>query len=367
MRRNIFKLIKLDNKPSFKLSKENNVFDLLKFCQFQENSEENEFTRAFPTYGIEFYIDKADITFELNISDILRLVKENFIGDGADDTINLNVYFNADNSNFNKILFLKGTYEDEVIVRQMIFKNCKLDDIIATERCRNISFERCAGGVFSLNIMLSTGIKFFYSVFENVLFNTSVSNSRISLVMYMVKITGALSFDLNIITSFDVKFLDIKDAVKTELGKLRQLKKKFSDVGNDYDALSANICEQKIIQHSLEKSSRLLENLPDRFLIFLNNISNEFGVNWIRGVKFTLFLNLIGTAIIFISLKSRYHTTDILWEIFFSNLAPIYKIDRYIELRASFTTFFFQFFFKIFIIYGYYQTIQAFRKHRLRT
>ena len=76
MRRNIFKLIKLDNKPSFKLSKENNVFDLLKFCQFQENSEENEFTRAFPTYGIEFYIDKADITFELNISDILRLVKE---------------------------------------------------------------------------------------------------------------------------------------------------------------------------------------------------------------------------------------------------------------------------------------------------
>lgn len=109
----------------------------------------------------------------------------------------------------------------------------------------------------------------------------------------------------------------------------------------------------------------------ENFLLFLNKYSNEFGLSWLRGLKFTLIITFIFYWLInYFGMEEPIFVVD--WR--FSNFEYVFK--GYINLLniISFNKEIFQFrltaigeliflMSRVFIAYGIYQTISAFRKY----
>ena len=109
----------------------------------------------------------------------------------------------------------------------------------------------------------------------------------------------------------------------------------------------------------------------ERFLLFLNKYSNDFGQNWLRGVEFTLvvafifywLINYWGMQIPLFVIDWRFTNFD---EVFkgYLNILNIISFNREIvdfKLTALGEGIFLLS--KIFIAYGIYQTVSAFRKY----
>lgn len=112
----------------------------------------------------------------------------------------------------------------------------------------------------------------------------------------------------------------------------------------------------------------------DRILLFLNKISNNFGTNWMAGVNFTILIGLITLLPIIWLIDFNYN--DILFfdpspngiGNFLYNLGQIINIAEWSDIKIYGTeitswSYVWLFIGRIFIGYGYYQTIQAFRKY----
>ena len=107
----------------------------------------------------------------------------------------------------------------------------------------------------------------------------------------------------------------------------------------------------------------------DRIILWLNKNSNEFDINWAVGVNFSLLVGIltymmilliIGDSITF-SLKPKAISN------FINSLVDVFNITKWsnikiIDIEISGFSYLFLFIGRIFIGYGYYQTIQAFRK-----
>lgn len=115
-----------------------------------------------------------------------------------------------------------------------------------------------------------------------------------------------------------------------------------------------------------------LKETKEYTLLFLNRISNSFGINWSRGVIFTMI-----TAFVFYCLINYWGTDSQFFEIGWENWNSFGKVwKEYLNILNVFNfnnqkdgiilnawgeTFFFLS--KIFIAFGVYQTIAAFRKY----
>lgn len=107
-------------------------------------------------------------------------------------------------------------------------------------------------------------------------------------------------------------------------------------------------------------------------LLFFNRISNSFGISWARGVIFTMliafvfyfFINYFGTDTkIFEFGWESWKSFGEVWKGFL-NILNIFNFNNQkngMELNAFGETLFFLS--KIFIAFGVYQTIAAFRKY----
>lgn len=107
----------------------------------------------------------------------------------------------------------------------------------------------------------------------------------------------------------------------------------------------------------------------ERLLLWFNKNSNEFGGNWVASVNFTIFVALITYFLILlpISCSLELSLTSEGVGNFLRGLVDILNITdwRYIELFGEKPTnwqYVFLFIGRIFVAYGIYQTIQAFRK-----
>lgn len=110
----------------------------------------------------------------------------------------------------------------------------------------------------------------------------------------------------------------------------------------------------------------------DKILLFLNKNSNDFGVSWIVGVNFTILVGLITYLPI---LGYLYQNNCISFDLsinglgnFFQNFGEILNPLKWTNLCLFNTEptgwiYVWIFIGRIFIGYGYYQTIQAFRKY----
>jgi putative membrane protein len=106
----------------------------------------------------------------------------------------------------------------------------------------------------------------------------------------------------------------------------------------------------------------------DRIILWLNKNSNSFGTDWVVGINFTLLIALISSMII-LSMTPHivfsFDTEGI--ENFIRTLVEILNITGWADIKIlnkepNTWQYILIFFSRIFIGYGYYQTIQAFRK-----
>lgn len=108
----------------------------------------------------------------------------------------------------------------------------------------------------------------------------------------------------------------------------------------------------------------------DNFSIFLlNKISNNHNMSWSRGILFTGYIGffffyfaLINTSNLEFGFDFKLLNDSI--GKYFLFLSPVHDMNLFKEKNISTGTIIFDFLGRIFIGYGIYQTIQAFRKHK---
>lgn len=169
-------------------------------------------------------------------------------------------------------------------------------------------------------------------------------------------------------------FNDFKIQLKTlaDLGTIRIIKTQLSKTDNKIDYLQYNALEQELLLKDKRTS------INDKILLRLNRKSNYFGNNWIKGVWFTLRMSIYGFIILLISnrfLSNSGYNYLISFDSKLPNASFQEVLREWLKFTFSFDLRSYRnyeshgvlllifFFFKIFIGYGVYQTIAAFRKH----
>ena len=145
----------------------------------------------------------------------------------------------------------------------------------------------------------------------------------------------------------------------------RRIKQEFRKSNNHIDSLKFQEYEINIYQKELKLEKN---NIEDRIILWFNKNSNSFGRSWSKGLIFTLIVNTIFylTFLFIISNQLSFELTStgignfIKYFLQFLNVT-IWKYEPY-GINNYTWAYIILFIGRIFIGYGYYQTIQAFRK-----
>lgn len=102
----------------------------------------------------------------------------------------------------------------------------------------------------------------------------------------------------------------------------------------------------------------------DSILLFLNYLSNNNGNNWFRGVVFTLTIGLLFFILYLKTLNVQFYLNEDYKDyVIFISSFPKLELEKYSTLNSEWETQFVLWLSRIFISYGIYQTIAAFRKY----
>lgn len=328
----------------------------------------------------------------------------------------------SDSKKYRRIKFKDCVFKKDVILKNisisenLIFWNCKFEkcvtfhDVTIKRKARfwettfnelkidNLRFEDLAdffktkfkeNTIFYKTDFLATTV-FTASIFEK---NLLFTYSKISDVLIFSRtkflkgmdlsqaiITGKIKNSNSDFPNFEKK-MDIDDddnyrdsfefngqiTLQNKRETFRILKKAAQDEGNQF----------KFLEYSKIENETYFEQLKpiwikrfDNYIIFLlNKISNDHNMSWSRGILFTaiigllfFYTSLITTSLIEFGFDIELFSYYLGKYIFF--LSPIHKIDLFEEEIATTGTIILDFLGRLFVGYGIYQTIQAFRKHK---
>lgn len=327
-----------------------------------------------------------DSTFEKEV-----IFKDtNFEGSASFENTTFNDEVDFENAKFeNKARFYSTRFNGETN-----FYNTKFNDLADFW---NAQFYKKT--IFNKTDFLGTTVFSSTTFKENVLFSYSLisklaifrgTNFEKGLDLSLALISGNMTFfDINI-EDFeavnDTKNPETFSDYVTEKGIItrknkretfRIIKNRLIQNQNSIDALNFAKLEMNAYRHELkqkvfkEKKKNEIQNL---ILLYINGISNKHNTSWLRGIGFTLgvalifsFASIIATdnykfGIQYINIED--FTTCIKY--FFTALLPTHSIN-YMEIEKPKMFFYlWDFLGRIFISYGIYQTIQAFRKYKIK-
>ena len=186
--------------------------------------------------------------------------------------------------------------------------------------------------------------------------------------------------------------LNKRDAYQRIRESYRRIKHEFRNDANNIEALRFHSYEMQIYKMELAigkentKKYRLIiflrnilkefakrfsikSNRGERIILWFNDKSNNFGTSWTRGVIFTLIVAVVFYIIFLLSISYRLNF-DPTWIGFSKAFVHLIQFLNIVEwdfepfgiknLKGAYIILFIG---RIFISYGYYQTIQAFRKY----
>lgn len=181
----------------------------------------------------------------------------------------------------------------------------------------------------------------------------------------------------------DVDDNDTYEALITDEGKIpyinkretfRILKQTFSKNGNEIDSLEYRKKEHLALyeetRRNIIRRRKFLTSLENSIILTLNWSSNLFGVSWFAGLLFIVTFGGLFYLLSITSLSSHIFTiSPSEWQLseakyFFEFLNPTHKIDYIQEGNLNGNFYAFDFIGRIFVGYGIYQFIQAFRKYK---
>ncbi len=321
---------------------------------------------------------------------------------------------------FNNCIFLKKITIKNIETKKCFdFINCEFKDevyfenIIVKSKSRfwgtkfnqntsflNVSFKDLADffqANFSKKIIFYKVDFFATTVFTETEFNENVlfTYTKIAdvIIFTRTKFNAGMDLSLAIITgkinihSSDLdKFPDVADtynneeyrdyaenqAIITRNNKretFRILKKHSKDDLNQFKYLEYSKLENEVYFQQLKSVKWKRFN---NYIIFLaNKYSNDHNMNWLLGVFFTAFSGFIFFYLAVISTELIQMSWNINSEVFvhylglyFNFLSPLHTVDLFINENPNTGTIVLDFFGRIFVSFGIYQTIQAFRKHK---
>ena len=163
------------------------------------------------------------------------------------------------------------------------------------------------------------------------------------------------------------------EGLKTLRESYRIIKQEFLKEGNSIDYLRFKALEMKVYERELVEN--LFENKSrDRFILWLSKISNKFGQDWLRALGFTLFVAFITHIIVHLVLLGK---LSLVTSGFSEAMLAMGEFFKVFVVILNVTNWKFEFYGlkelspwiyptifigRIFIGFGIYQMISAFRK-----
>ncbi|MDR6373029.1 uncharacterized protein YjbI with pentapeptide repeats [Chryseobacterium bernardetii] len=167
--------------------------------------------------------------------------------------------------------------------------------------------------------------------------------------------------------------------LKNKRETYRILKNNYEKLSNNSESLEMKELEMKTLLEEVKgrfMSKISLGNFSEYILLLLNRLSNNYGNSYLYGIIFTavvalvfFYLSVINTNMFFFDSKLCIEKEAFIEgsKYFWQFILPIHRFDYLgngcgLEYYAGF--YLFDFLGRIFVGYGMYQTIQAFRKHK---
>lgn len=279
--------------------------------------------------------------------------------DFRNNILNYNVDYTGHtfkNNLFQKTFFSGTDFGQFAEFFECDFYGTTLFDKIKNIRTTDLHFRNCkfTGFTHFSSSKINT-ITFDYVLFER---NVSFKDSNFNLIKFEeVKFEKGAFFD-------DLNKNNSNIIINWDRNTLREIKRELVNSHNQIDYLRFKAYELEAYKKEKGKSWK------DSFILFFNEQSNYFGLDWFKGLKFTLYTSFICYLLYIITfaivIKSIVHLPNSVEDFFVNYLnflnpfsflkSPIDESEKY------FFPFLFFIIGKIFVSYGIYQTAQAFRK-----
>jgi hypothetical protein len=207
---------------------------------------------------------------------------------------------------------------------------------------------------------------FDYAKFKSIVFNNCEFRDLVSFQYFQA---GNLTISRAIFTN-GADFLNSKINI-ADRETFRIIKHEFQKINNQVEVLHYRAKEMLAYEHELKFKNNAWEYL----LLQLNKRSNKHGLSWSRGLLFTLTLSILFYVLYLFTLEklpfywgwtnfySFWKASGITIKDFIRFFIVTHDFDFMKEYNPSALSFIIDFISKIFIGYGIYQTIQAFRKY----
>jgi hypothetical protein len=153
----------------------------------------------------------------------------------------------------------------------------------------------------------------------------------------------------------------------------RILKNQLESQKNFIDSIPFRVMENKtLLKESFKKlwhGHKISRSISNIIVLSLNAISNRFGTSYITGIIFTLSVATLFFNLALSHIGDYVFTANIgdwEWRYFVQFINPTHRFDymKLVDVNPRQWFFIWDFLGRIFIGYGIYQTIQAFRKYR---
>ena len=337
-------------------------------------------------FSISFFKD------DLHIHNTIFLKKVNFIHSIFNGYINFENCHFLGGIDFSFCQFKDSYNEKNQKLKQrssVIFNNCKFD--------KTISFKHTYfdGDVDFSDSIFKSPISFYKTIFngiayfsnaeflQNVLFSYTTFKDQLifrhtkfkaGIDLSLANILGVTNLFKTEIKSQNYKsfkspnnqekykklvFEELQIPTENKRETFRILKNLLIQQNNRINSNEYYFMEMISYSQELAESNKL--NINNRIINFMNLISNFYGKWWLLGIAFT---TIFGWA--FLSLATIFtdiHYKELCWEHFLQFLNPTHNFD-YVKGKNPVKYFYlFDFIGRIFVGYGYYQTIAAFRNY----
>ncbi|UVD80041.1 hypothetical protein NWE55_01745 [Myroides albus] len=230
--------------------------------------------------------------------------------------------------------------------------------------------------------------------FESAIFKQSLDISRANfwckLTFWNSEIENTIPKEIGLYCTDDIEKVSVLEPKKEAYKKIREsyriIKNEFTKEGNAIDSLDFFNYEmiaykeekrrdiereekRRDIEKKLSEFFIWLRFTNDRFLIWLNKISNDNGTNWFRGICFTLIITLIFYLIFLLTISGElmFSTSKLALKSTLKHFVEFLNVSKWDIKPFGIDSYDYGyvvlFIGRLFIAYGYYQTIQAFRKY----
>ena len=251
------------------------------------------------------------------------------------------LYVNLSNINFGNIIF------KDLDISHLYIKDFQNEG--------NITFSNIDSGEYFVIQDSITGninfLNFDVNIFEEIV----IANSTLNGINFNIYPNKILSYSKNPIMGFG-----ISNKTKS-ISNLKSIYNQLKHISRNKGDIDSSIKFQALEYKALLRSKKIDY---DTVLLLLNWLSNDNGRSWPRGVIFTLVIGLLFFTLylktIGTSFNLYYHYQDYI--VFISSF-PKLELEKYSCENNNWTTKLVVWLSRIFISYGIYQTIAAFRKY----